>query len=151
MFAVIRIRGRIGVRRRIEDTFKMLRLNAVNNCIVLPEIPAFKGMIQKIKDFVTYGAIDFDTFLKMLKKRGRLEGNERLTEEIVKKMGFDSIEKMARDVFEEKIKMKNIPKLNPVFRLTPPSKGFKSIKKHFPKGDLGHRGEKINELLERMI
>ncbi len=151
MFAVIRIRGRIGVRRRIEDTFKMLRLNAVNNCVVLPETPAFKGMIKKIKDFVTYGVIDFDTFLKMLKKRGRLEGNERLTEEIVKKMGFDSIEKMVRDVFEEKIKMKNIPKLNPVFRLTPPSKGFRSIKEHFPKGDLGHRGEKINELLERMI
>lgn len=151
MFAVIRIRGRIGVRRRIEDTFKMLRLNAVNNCVVLPENPAFKGMIKKIKDFVTYGVIDFDTFLKMLKKRGRLEGNERLTEEIVKKMGFDSIEKMARAIFEEKIKMKNIPKLNPVFRLTPPSKGFRSIKEHFPKGDLGHRGEKINELLERMI
>lgn len=37
-----------------------------------------------------------------------------------------------------------------VFRLSPPSKGLKSIKLRFPKGDLGYRGEKINELLGRM-
>ena len=39
----------------------------------------------------------------------------------------------------------------PVFRLNPPSKGYKSVRKFFPKGDLGYRGEKINELLKRMI
>lgn len=36
--------------------------------------------------------------------------------------------------------------------LSPPSKGFKgSIKKPFPKGELGYRGEEINKLLKRMI
>jgi large subunit ribosomal protein L30 len=151
MFAVIRIRGRVGVRKEIEDTLKMLRLNAVNNCIVVPENPDYKGMIEKVKDFVTWGEIDFETFLAMVKKRGRLEGNKRLTEENVKELGFGSIEEMAKTVFEGKVKMKDISKLKPVFRLTPPSKGFKSIKEHYPKGDLGYRGKEINELLEKMI
>jgi len=50
-----------------------------------------------------------------------------------------------------KIKLKDLEKIEPVFRLTPPSKGFKSIKEHYPKGDLGYRGKEINELLKRMI
>ena len=37
-----------------------------------------------------------------------------------------------------------------VFRLAPPEHGFKSLKYHFPKGDLGFRGENINALIKRM-
>lgn len=48
----------------------------------------------------------------------------------------------------EKLKRKGEGK---VLRLHPPSKGYRSVKKHFPKGDLGYRGDKINELLGRMV
>lgn len=150
MYAVIRIRGRVGISREVEDTLKMLRLKTVNSCVVVPETNSYKGMLKKAYDFITYGEINFDTFLKMVRKRGRLQGDKRLTEENVKEIGFNSIEEMARTIFEGKAKMKDI-KLNPVFRLTPPSKGFKSIKEHYPKGDLGYRGKDINELIERMI
>ena len=37
-----------------------------------------------------------------------------------------------------------------VFHLNSPRKGFKAIKMVYPKGDLGYRGDKINELIERM-
>ena len=36
------------------------------------------------------------------------------------------------------------------FSLKPPKGGFKSLKQMYPKGDLGYRGEKINELIKRM-
>lgn len=36
-------------------------------------------------------------------------------------------------------------------KLKPPKGGFKSLKEMYPKGDLGYRGEKINELIKRMI
>jgi len=39
----------------------------------------------------------------------------------------------------------------PLFRLSPPTKGYKSIKIHYPKGALGYRGEAINTLLRRMV
>jgi large subunit ribosomal protein L30 len=151
MLAVIRIRGKVGVRKEIEDTLKMLRLRAVNNCVVVPENPSYRGMIEKVKDFATWGEINFETFLAMLKKRGRLEGNKRLTEENVKELGFSSIEEMAKAIFDGKVKITNIKNFVPVFRLTPPRKGYKSIKEHYPKGDLGYRGKEINELIERMI
>ncbi|MBI4021685.1 MAG: uL30 family ribosomal protein [Candidatus Aenigmarchaeota archaeon] len=36
-------------------------------------------------------------------------------------------------------------------RLPPPSRGYRSMKFMFPKGSLGYRGEKINDLLRRMV
>jgi len=41
-------------------------------------------------------------------------------------------------------------KLKPFFRLHPPRKGIKS-KLQYPKGVLGNNGEKINELIRRML
>lgn len=35
--------------------------------------------------------------------------------------------------------------------LNPPKGGYKSIKKYYPKGALGYRGEAINDLIKRMI
>jgi large subunit ribosomal protein L30 len=37
------------------------------------------------------------------------------------------------------------------FRLNPPRKGYGGIKLPFPKGALGNRGEKINDLIKRML
>ncbi|MEM7821200.1 MAG: 50S ribosomal protein L30 [Candidatus Aenigmatarchaeota archaeon] len=151
MYAVIRIRGKVGTKKEIEDTLKMLRLEKVNSCVVLEEREDLKGMIEKVKNFVTYGEIDFNVFFEMLKKRGRISESKRLTEENVKELGFNSIEELALEIFEGRKKMKEIKNLKPVFRLTPPSKGFKSLKEFYPKGDIGYRGKEINELLRRMI
>jgi large subunit ribosomal protein L30 len=151
MIALVRIKGTVGVRKEIEDTFRILRLKSPNSCTLLPDNPSYKGMVKKVKDYSTFGKISYDMLLEMLKKRGRLEGNKRLDENTVKETGYDSIDKLAKDIFEDKVKMKDVKNLKPVFRLTPPSKGFRSTRLHYPKGDLGNRGEAINELLKRMI
>ncbi len=38
-----------------------------------------------------------------------------------------------------------------IIHLHPPRKGLRSIKRMYPKGDLGYRGEKINDLIKRML
>jgi len=150
MFAVVRIRGK--ARKEIEDTLRMLRLEKVNNCVILPEKPDFKGMLQKVKDFVTWGEIEKEVLVELLKKRLRAKGDKRVDEKMLKELtNFESFESFASALLEEKVKVKDFEGLNPVFRLTPPSKGFKSVKEHWPKGDLGYRGKEINELIKRMI
>jgi len=152
LFAVIRIRGRVGVRKEIEDTLKMLRVEKVNNCVLVEETPSFKGMLEKVKDYVTWGEIEKETLVSLLKKRLRLKGNKRVDEKVLKEVtGFNSFEEFAENLIEGKVKLRDYEEIAPVFRLTPPSKGFKSIKEHWPKGDLGYRGKEINELIKRMI
>ncbi len=151
MIAVIRIRGRVDASKKIKDTLNMLRLKEVNNCVVLPEEPTYLGMLEAAKDWIAYGKINQETFLEMIKKRGRLEGRGKLDEEALKKLGFKSFEDLAKAVFEGKVRLNKLDSFNPVFRLTPPSKGHKSIKEHYPEGSLGNWGEKIGELLNKMI
>ena len=152
IYAVIMIRSPIGVRRGVVDTLKMLRLKSINNCVLVPENPESKGMIEKIKDVITYGEVEENTLVEVLKKRMRLKNGERVDEKSLKEStDFDKFENFAKEISDGKIKLKDFENVQPVFRLTPPSKGFNSIKIHYPKGDLGYRGKEINELLRRMI
>jgi len=152
MYAVVRLRGQVNVRYTIEDTMKMLRLHKVNHCVFVPEDPHYKGMVQKVKDYVAYGKIDAKTLAEVLENRGRLEGDTRLTEEYIREnTDYDSIQAFAEAVVEGKTSLKDVPKLKPVFRLHPPRKGHAGIKRTVQQGgELGNHGENINVLLHKM-
>ena len=151
MLAVIRIRGRVKVRKEIEDTMKILKLNRKHHCVFLPKNSVTSGMLQKIKDYVTWGEISKDMLKKLIQKRGRLSGNKRISEDFLKESGIGGFDELAEKIINSEIKLKDLG-IKTYFRLAPPSKGFKgSIKQHYPRGALGNRGEKINELLKRMI
>ena len=130
---------------------KMLRLNAPNNCVIVPETADYKGMLQKVKDLITWGEIDRKVLLDMVKKRLRLKGNKRITEDSLKSITGLNYEGFVDSLLEGKVRIKDFSQLQAVFKLTPPSKGFNSVKEYYPKGDLGYRGKEINELIERMI
>jgi len=151
LIAVVRLRGNIDVNRKIKDTLKMLRLHKKYHCVVIPDTPSYRGMLQVVKDYVAYGEIGWEELAMLLRHRGRLVGNKRLTDEYVKeKTGYESIEEFAKAVVEGKASLKDLPDLKPVFRLHPPRGGLKSIKKPYGYGgDLGHHKE-IGKLLYKM-
>jgi large subunit ribosomal protein L30 len=139
MFAVIRIRGSVGTSKKVEDTLRMLNLNSPNNCVVIPETKEYLGMLKKAKDRITWGEIDKKTLTKLLEKRSKI------SQEKLKEMKMKNFDELSDALIKNQIKLKLI------FRLNPPRHGFKSTRLPYPKGDLGFRKEKINELLERMI
>lgn len=152
--AIIQVRGGIGMKKSIKDTLNLLKLYKKNSCVIINSNPAYMGMIDLIKDFVTWGEIDKETFKLLLEKRGRLPGNEKLTEEYLKKSTNLSFEQFAEQFINDKKQLKDVPGLKTFFRLTPPVKGFENqgVKKQFSMGGaLGYRKEKINELIQRMI
>ena len=156
MYAIIRLRGLVGTPEDIEYTLRLLRLTRKFTCVVYPATPSIEGMLRKVKDWVTWGEIDMQTFIELLRTRGRIRGNKPLTDEYVKKvLGLNGIEDLAKAVFEGKILFHKLEDygIKPLFRLHPPRKGFKgSIKKPYSAGgELGYRGPAINELLKRMM
>jgi large subunit ribosomal protein L30 len=154
MWVVIRLRGRCGVYWKVRGTLEMLRLRAPWNCVLLPETPSFKGMLEVVKDWVTWGEIERPVLVELLRKRLRAvgQGNKRVEEsELEELTGFASFEELADALLTGKLRLKDIKGVKPVFRLRPPSKGLKSIRLPWPKGDLGYRSKEINKLLERMV
>lgn len=152
-YAAIRVRGTVNIRGSISDTLKMLRLNRVNHCVILPNNPATEGMLRKAKDYITWGELRPETLAKLILKKGRLESGKGITDAYVKKNAkYKSLIAFSKAVCEDKEKFVNLESVKPVIRLHPPIKGYEGIKRTFVEGGaLGYRGEKINDLIDRMI
>lgn len=153
VYAVVRVRGTVNVRHDIKKTLEMLRLNRVNHCVLVEENESYRGMLQKAKDYITWGEIEKDTLVELIKKRGKLIGDKPLDDEYVKNAtSYKSIEELAEAIIEGKIKYRELPDIKPVFRLSPPRKGYEGIKRAYPAGGaLGYRGKDINGLIKRML
>jgi len=138
--AVIRIRGTIGLNRGIDRTLKQLNLYKKNFCVVVQNTTPNIGMVKKVKDYTTWGKIDEETYNLLVAKKG----------EEYKGSVSDSKEKLKYNRYLS-IKDKKIKKY---FRLNSPRKGYgrKGIKVSFSNGGaLGYRGDKIKDLIKRMI
>jgi len=156
LYAIIRIRGIPDTPYDIEHTLRLLRLVRKFHCVLYPDTPSIRGMLHKVKDWVTWGEIDRETLILLLRRRGRVVGNKPLTDDYVKaKLRLSSIEELADKLLSGELQFHKLDSygIKPVFRLHPPRGGFKkSTKKPFGAGgELGYRGPAINELLRRMI
>jgi len=149
---VIRIRGTINVSKREEDTLRMLRVDRNNYATIIDDRADYKGMLQKAKDWITWGEPTVETVKEMLIKRGKAPGEVKLSEEYIKELGYESFDELAEKIVNCEIGIHHIEGIKPFFRLHPPKKGFKkSVKRPYKsKGELGYRGEAINELAVRM-
>ena len=123
--AVISVRGEINLDDGTLRTLRQLNIEGKHVCVVVIDNPTNNGMIKKVESYVTWGEIDDVTYKELLEKRGE-ETTDNEGNKVLKKY----------------------------FRLHPPRKGFerKGIKKSFNTGGaLGYRGEKINDLIKRML
>jgi large subunit ribosomal protein L30 len=112
-------------------------------------------MLQKAKDYVTWGQVDESTITNLITERGRLMGDKPITDAVVKaETDFKNIKEFASSIVAGDSSTKTIADMKPVFRLHPPrgAKGWGGIKRHFTVGGaLGYRGEAIVDLAGRMI
>jgi large subunit ribosomal protein L30 len=152
MYGIVQVRGVVNTRRDIKDTLKMLRLHHINHCVLVPDTPENLGMIRKVKDYVAYGEVDKVTVATLLETRGRVTGDQPLTDEYVRTHStYGSIAEFAEALSSGETRLIDMPGLKPVLRLHPPRKGYKTIKRTFPQGGaLGYYGTEINALLYKM-
>jgi len=158
LLAIIRLRGRVDVSPDIEKTLELLRLYKKFHAAIYPDtLPGIRGMLGKAAMWLTWGEVDYEVLVALLKKRGRAPGDRPLSDDYIARATnnrYKTLEELAASIYkgEEMLhKMGSIVK--PIFRLHPPSGGFKgSIKKPYGAGgELGYRGREINELIRRMI
>jgi large subunit ribosomal protein L30 len=140
MLAVVRVRGKANLRHDVKETFEHLNLHTKNWCVFLEDTPTIRGMIAKVKDYITWGEVTPEMVDEIFKKRGE---------------AYMQREKDAKGVIEyNKFISHGGKKYKRFIRLSPPKKGYgqKGIKNSFSEGGaLGNRNEKINDLLKRMI
>lgn len=151
MFFVLRVRGTTGVKKGISDTLKMLRLTRINHGVLIENTPSLDGMLQKAKDYITWGEINSETLAEIISKRGKFIGGIKITDELLtENTDYSSCEDLAKALIDGNIKENDID-MKPVFRLHPPRKGYESIRRSVNEGgSLGYRGESIKDLIKKM-
>ena len=150
MYVAIRVRGKVKVNEKLEYTMKLLRLNRVNHAALVPETK--KNMLEKVRGYITFGEIDKDTLAKVMEKKSRFPGHKKIDAKWMEKNKFKSFDELADAILAGK-KLEEFG-LKPIFRLSPPKKGYEraGIKKDFNIGGaLGYRAGDINRLIRRMI
>jgi len=151
--AVVRVRGVSDIYREVKETMNMLHLGRNCHATLIDNRPSYLGMLHKAQNYLAWGEISKETLALLLKKRGRLEGNKKLTDEYAQKVGRKSLEELAEALYKGEVEFHHLPSMKPIFRLHPPSKGFGGkVKLSYALGGVtGYRGEAINSLLEQMI
>jgi large subunit ribosomal protein L30 len=157
LYLVIRIRGTADLHPEVRKALDLLRLRRrFAASLYHSSLNGIRDMLRKVEYWATYGEIDKDTLVELLRKRGRLVGDKPLTDEWVREnLGLNGIEELADKLLSGEIHYHRLEKkgVKPFFRLHPPRKGFKkSIKRHYhDNGELGYRSTDINDLVKRMI
>ncbi len=149
----VRVRGTVSAMREVRETLDLLHLIHTNHAVLIDNRPAYHGMLQRVNNYVTWGEPTKDTVSMLLQKRGRLAGGKKLTEEYLQKAGYKNLDDLAEAIISCKVAYQKLPDTQPLFKLHPPSKGYKGkTKKSFKAGgEAGYRGPAINELVKRMV
>lgn len=119
--AIILLRGRIGTHHAVKHTLDLLNIKKKHVCVLVEDNDVNRGMIKKVKDYVTWGIIDEETKKELQEKRGKKD---------------------------EKGNFKSYYNLNPPkggFEKKGTKQPFNLG------GALGNRKEKINELIKKML
>ena len=93
------------------------------------------GMLNQIRNNVSYGKISKEVMIKLIEKRGKRKDKKEIK----------NAEKIAENIEKGKEE-----ELKPYFRLHPPRGGLKNSRMHYPKGVIGENKE-IIKLIEKML
>ncbi|HKL23464.1 MAG TPA: uL30 family ribosomal protein [Candidatus Nanoarchaeia archaeon] len=133
MICVIRIKGQVGLNKDVKETLNRLKIRRKFAARVFENPSAVEiGMINRVRNFVSFGEISTETHKKLIDARGQMQKNKSSTS--------PSKESRTKD---------NEGKLKPFFRLHPP-RGGANMKLHYPKGVLGEN-KKMDELIQKML
>ena len=93
-YVVLRLRGPVKVRGKVEVTMHLLNLPRRYHATIVPDNDSFKGMLKKVKDYVTWGPATHELVKELLEKRGKVVGGKSLTVSQLEGTGLGSAEKV---------------------------------------------------------
>lgn len=151
-YLVVRIKGQADVPHWAITTMKLLKLEKKYRATILPVKDNTLGMLNKIKHYVSWIALDTELAKELLNKKARKSGYQKITPEDLKELGFASVDELASSLTEGKATLSKLKPLKPWFALAPPRHGFKRSTKRLygQKGILGENKE-LGTLVRNMM
>lgn len=145
---VVNMRGTVNLNADQRKTLERLHIDRRFSATIVPDESGYMGMLMRVKDKVAWCRVDTETAAKLLKQRGIIDSSVDHSW----KKSQDKLNKLADQLAQGTVKLKDVVGLKPWFRLSPPRGGFRrSLRRGYSqKGLLGENPE-LPALVDRMI
>ena len=139
---------------------QLFRLRQLHNAVFVKLNKATWNMIRVIEPFITYGFPSRATVSKLIYKRGYGKVNKQrvpidnnaVVEQVLGKYDIVCVEDVIHELYTTGPHFKEVANFLWPCKLSSPTGGFKMKLLHYNEGgDAGDRGEKIHELVKKMI
>ncbi|MGI0011781.1 MAG: uL30 family ribosomal protein, partial [Nitrosopumilaceae archaeon] len=124
-FLVVRMRGTVNVPHWARTTLDLLHLDKKFRATIIPAKDNTKGMLNKIKHYVSWQELDVSITKELLEKKARKGGYQKITAEDITQLGFKNTDDLAKSLVEGTTSLSKLKPLKPWFALSPPKNGFK--------------------------
>jgi 60S ribosomal protein uL30 len=157
---VIRIRGINGLAPKPRKILQLLRLRQINAGVFVRLTKATLNMLKLIEPYITWGVPNLKTVKELLYKRGFAKVNKQrlpisdnaLVEKQLGHCNVLCLEDIVHEIVTVGDHFRQVNKFLWPFKLPNPRGGWRGKNTHFNEGgDCGYRGEKLNELIHRMV
>lgn len=151
----VRLDGTPNVKHPEESTLNALRMRTRFSAVLLRDNPSIRGMLQRVKDHITWGEAKKEDLELLLSNRARTVDGLGITNKFLKqKTNFAGLRDLLSDLYSGRLTLAKLWEMGvkPVFHLHPPRGGFpKSSKRPFTdSGELGYRKDGLHDLLTKM-
>ncbi|CAM9100603.1 unnamed protein product, partial [Ectocarpus fasciculatus] len=158
---VIRIRGIIGVSPKVKKILQLLRLRQINNAVFVRLNAATIKMLRMVEPYIAYGTPNMKSVRELIYKRGfgKVSGQRiPLSSNTVVKTALGHanivcVEDVIHEIFTSGEHFKEASNFLWPFKMNSPRKGFigKKLNHYNEGGSYGYQGDKINQLIKKMI
>jgi large subunit ribosomal protein L30 len=150
-YLVVRMRGTVNVPYWANTTLESLNLSKKFRATIVPESTAYLGMLNRIRQLVTWCRVDNETVKDLLDKKGRKTASQPLRESDLPKE-YDNLDKLAIDIANETVVLSKLNGIKPWFALNPPRGGFKkSVKKQTTQNGILGENVLLIDLVKKMM
>jgi len=151
-FLVVRMRGTVNVPHWARTTLDLLHLDKKFRATIIPAKDNTRGMLDKIKHYVSWQELDVSTTKDLLEKKARKGGYQKITDEDIIKLGFKNTDELAKSLVEGTASLSKLKPLKPWFALAPPKNGFKrNTKKMYGEGGILGSHKELLAQVRKMI
>lgn len=151
----VRLDGSPNVKPPEESTLNALRMRSRFSAVVLRDHPSVRGMLQRVKDHVTWAEAKKEDLQVLLSNRARTTEGLGITDKFVKeKAKLGGLGELLSAFYSGKLTLSKLWEMGvkPVFHLHPPRGGFRKSSKRpvTDRGELGYRKDGLGDLLTKM-
>jgi len=151
----VRIDGMPGVKPPEEATLNALRMKTRFSAVLLQDNPSVRGMLQRVKDHITWSEARKDDLKLLLSNRARTTEGLGISSKFLKqKASLAGLGELLSELYSGKFTLAKLWEtgVKPVFRLHPPRGGFprSSKRPYADRGELGYRKDGLHDLLTKM-